>query len=193
MLKCDKMFIKFDKEHFKLLVPDTIPINDESTTFTSKIESNSIETSEFSFSTIVRKQTRIKRTRKPKTTKVPETEETGISLIAIILIIVGILIFFSSIISIIIWLFVFRGNNKEEEKEQLPQINSTQPTNTNSETTNVNDNPSFSLNEAKDDSPANVVQTQMDFENSKIIGGVEVPETKVETEEDEVKEEEDNI
>ncbi|KAF7632215.1 hypothetical protein Mgra_00008399 [Meloidogyne graminicola] len=172
--------------------------------FLHQKESNSIEASESIG------QTRTKRTRKPKTTKVPETEETGISLIAIILIGVGILIFFSSVISIIIWLFVCRGNNKEEEKEdQLPYINSTQPTNTNSEETDVNYNPSFNLNEANDDSPATVVQTQMDrfgdastvvetqmdLENSKILGGVEVPETtiKVENEEDEVKGEEDNI
>nr|CAD2204395.1 unnamed protein product [Meloidogyne enterolobii] len=149
LLKCDKIFVKFDKEYFRMLVPDITTAeqtgkttrlattkdgnttNDKESTRnigTTSVATNpnigSSETTNDQNTTKDKVNTRKVLTITPKT-----TVATGMASGTIILIILGILIFVTIIIGILIWFFVFHGKDKKEDKkdeeECPPPLNAT--------------------------------------------------------------------
>ncbi|CAK5073898.1 unnamed protein product [Meloidogyne enterolobii] len=137
LLKCDKMFIRFDKEHFKILVPDVI---ESSTLGSSILESKTLE-----FSTTQN----IDKTDKEDTTTDDDVEITrittstkpsGMSTTTIVLIICGVVVLiFASIVCFLICILFRKEDKKEEENKQIMQdesqgsyLRSTQSTTKNS-------------------------------------------------------------
>uniref|UniRef100_A0A914MKS1 Uncharacterized protein n=1 Tax=Meloidogyne incognita TaxID=6306 RepID=A0A914MKS1_MELIC len=145
LLKCDKIFVKFDKEYFRMLVPDITTdvqtgnttrsattkdgntTNDKESTLnigTTSVATNPNTGPSETTTTKYKVNTRKVLTITPKTTVASES-----GTITIILIILGILIFVTIIIAILIWFFVFHGKGKKEDKkdeeECPPPLNAT--------------------------------------------------------------------
>ncbi|KAF7632212.1 hypothetical protein Mgra_00008396 [Meloidogyne graminicola] len=157
LIKCDKMFIKFDKEHFKLLVP---PKNNKilkSTTSTIKINGNTTENTN----------------NETKTTKDTTESSSGIGVIIIIVIIIIIMVLF---ISFLIWLFVFQSTKKEETN--TPRLIYSKNY---SSSTNVaeGDYTSIKHKSYSGSAPTKDVKPKKGHKTSKFAAGVTVPDTVV--------------
>nr|CAD2125091.1 unnamed protein product [Meloidogyne enterolobii] len=115
MQKCDKIFIKFDKEYFRMLVPDA-SFGQTTTTTTEEEETSDYDEEETEGNN-------------SKTTVVA----SGLGTIAIVLITFGILLCVTIVIGILLWFFVCRGKNKKENEpneEEYPPPPTTTTTTT---------------------------------------------------------------
>uniref|UniRef100_A0A1I8B3F8 ZP domain-containing protein n=1 Tax=Meloidogyne hapla TaxID=6305 RepID=A0A1I8B3F8_MELHA len=168
MLKCDKMFIRFDKEHFKILVPDPaatengISTNGRNENLESSTAKNVDKTDNMDTNEVDTTQD-IRLTKDPKTTE----EDSGMFTLTIVLIICGILVLIlASIVGVLIWI-LFRGD-KEENKQLEPEPNqgsdlrSTQSTTIDS-TSNKDSTVDVEL------SPANIGEKEGRFNDSSTV------------------------
>nr|CAD2180838.1 unnamed protein product [Meloidogyne enterolobii] len=117
MQKCDKIFIKFDKEYFRMLVPDS--------TFGQTVNYNTTEEEETDYDDTTEDISN------SKTTVVA----SGLGTIAIVLITFGILLCVTIVIGILLWFFVCRSKNKKENEpneEEYPPPTTTTTTKENS-------------------------------------------------------------
>nr|CAD2180828.1 unnamed protein product [Meloidogyne enterolobii] len=116
LLKCDKMFIRFDKEHFKILVPDVI----ESSTLGSSTVGN--KNLEFSTTQNIDRINNEDTTTDDnvKITRIPtSTEPSGMSTTTIVLIICGVVVLiFASIVCVLICI-LFRREDKKKKTSKL--------------------------------------------------------------------------
>uniref|UniRef100_A0A914M152 Uncharacterized protein n=1 Tax=Meloidogyne incognita TaxID=6306 RepID=A0A914M152_MELIC len=173
MQKCDRIFIRFDKEHFRMLVPVQTSTTTQSTT---KGESTTGEETDDYY---------VETTRRGFT-KYPKTSELGT--FAIVLITLGILICITIFIGILIFFVVcvFCGKtekkNKPNEEEQSPYSPITETNKdfaigekeghskgASSTVVGTQIDPTESLN-----NPSTVVDTQLDFD---VKAGAEVPDS----------------
>uniref|UniRef100_A0A1I8C2R4 CUB domain-containing protein n=1 Tax=Meloidogyne hapla TaxID=6305 RepID=A0A1I8C2R4_MELHA len=175
--KCDKMFIRFEKEHFRMLVPDT-----PTTVQTSTITTQSATTDDDEYIDYEDKTTKGNKNNR-KT-----TEASGMGTIMIVIITLGILIFVTIIIGLLIWFFVFRSKDKNEEEEKPDEQQEYPPT-----TTTTTTKAASTIGEKKETKkdPSTVVETQIDRaevlnDPSTVVGtqldinvkaGSEVPDT----------------
>uniref|UniRef100_A0A915NCM3 Uncharacterized protein n=1 Tax=Meloidogyne javanica TaxID=6303 RepID=A0A915NCM3_MELJA len=178
MQKCDRIFIQFDKEYFRMLVP----VQTSTTTQSTKGESTPEETEDY-----------YEETTRRGFTKYPKTSELGT--FAIVLITLGILICITIFIGILIFFVVcvFCGKdekkNKPNEEEQSPYSPITE---TNKDFT-IGEKEGHSKKDSKNskgasstvvetqidpteslNNPSTVVDTQLDFD---VKAGAEVPDS----------------
>ncbi|KAL7070175.1 hypothetical protein ACQ4LE_010465 [Meloidogyne hapla] len=172
--KCDKMFIRFDKEHFRMLVPDPPT--------TSTITTQSTITDDDEYIDYEDKTT------EGNTNNRKTTEASGMGTIMIVIITLGILIFVTIIIGLLIWFFVFRSKDKNEEEEKPDEQQEYPPTTT---TTTTKAASTMGEKEETKKDPSTVVETQIDpaevlNDPSTVVGtqldinvkaGSEVPDT----------------
>ncbi|CAK5073935.1 unnamed protein product [Meloidogyne enterolobii] len=112
LLKCDKMFIRFDKEHFKILVHD-VPVakNSSSTVGNKNLEFSTTQNIDRINNEDTTTDDNVKITRIPTS-----TESSGMSTITIVLFISGVVVLiFASIVCVLICI-LFRKEDKEEEE-----------------------------------------------------------------------------
>uniref|UniRef100_A0A914LH06 Uncharacterized protein n=1 Tax=Meloidogyne incognita TaxID=6306 RepID=A0A914LH06_MELIC len=136
MLKCDQMFIKFDKEHFRILVPDVL---ESSTLETSTDRSKTLE---FSTTQNIDKTDNEDTTTDDdvEITRIPtSTEPSRMSTTTIVLIICGVVVLIFASIVCVLFCILFRREDKKEEDKQIMQdesqgsyLRSTQSTTKNS-------------------------------------------------------------
>uniref|UniRef100_A0A915NDR2 Uncharacterized protein n=1 Tax=Meloidogyne javanica TaxID=6303 RepID=A0A915NDR2_MELJA len=174
-LKCDKIFVRFDKEYFRMLVPDiTTGVQTGNTTFSATTkDGNTTNDKESTLNigttndatnpntgpsetttTMYKVNTRKVLTITPKTTVALER-----GTITIILIILGILIFVTIIIGILIWFFVFHGKDKKEDKkdeEECPPLSTATKSNQDS---TIGEKEDHSKEDSKEDSIVDKTQS----------------------------------
>uniref|UniRef100_A0A914MG47 Uncharacterized protein n=1 Tax=Meloidogyne incognita TaxID=6306 RepID=A0A914MG47_MELIC len=132
LLKCDNISIKFDKEHFKILVPD-VPVaeNGNSTDGNETLDVSTTQSPKIITTNDVDTTT----TDKVEVTRIPTaTESSGMSKIIIVVIICGVVVLCLTSFVCVLICILFRGE-KEEEKQnegtkysQGTNIRSTQST-----------------------------------------------------------------
>nr|CAD2186086.1 unnamed protein product [Meloidogyne enterolobii] len=131
LLKCDRMFIRFDKEHFKILVPD-VPVaeNGNSTDGNETLDVSTTQSLK-----IITTEEVDTTSDEVEVTRIPTaTESSGMSKIIIVVIICGVVVLCLTSFVCVLICILFRGE-KEEEKEnegtkysQGTNIRSTQST-----------------------------------------------------------------
>uniref|UniRef100_A0A915LXI4 Uncharacterized protein n=1 Tax=Meloidogyne javanica TaxID=6303 RepID=A0A915LXI4_MELJA len=131
MLKCDNISIKFDKEHFKILVPD-VPVAENGT---STDGNETLDVSTTQTPKIITTEEVDTTTDEVEVTRIPTaTESSGMSKIIILVIICGVVVLCLTSFVCVLICILFRGE-KEEEKQsegtkysQGTNIRSTQST-----------------------------------------------------------------
>ncbi|CAK5078163.1 unnamed protein product [Meloidogyne enterolobii] len=131
LLKCDKMFIRFDKDHFRILVPDVPTIEKGNSTDGNE----TLDVSTTQSLKIITTEEVDTTSDDVEVTRIPTaTESSGMSKIIIVVIICGIVVLCLTSFVCVLICILFRGE-KEEEKEsedtkysQGTNIRSTQST-----------------------------------------------------------------